>query len=168
MMMKIRNYTERDAPSVGILIADAYAEFNLDFADPAEMKRLLGPFYYARSQETAHQQAIVEVLRSAMMYVAEAEGEIVGVLRGREARLASLFVRKDHHRQGIGRRLVETFEAESRVLGVPVIRVAATLYAVPFYLAMGYRRSTGVRAGWSFEGQGLLYQPMRKVLTNLS
>jgi GNAT superfamily N-acetyltransferase len=164
MMITIRNYTERDAPAVGILIADTYGEFNLDFADPAELKLLLGPFYYARSQEPAHQQVIVEILRSPMMVVAEVEEEIVGVLRGREARLASLFVRKDHHRQGIGRRLVETFEADSRVLGVPVIRVAATLYAVPFYLAMGYKRSTGVRPCWSFEGQGLLYQPMRKVL----
>jgi GNAT superfamily N-acetyltransferase len=164
MMITIRNYSERDAPAVGILIADTYSEFNLDFADPAKLERLLGPFHHARSQDPAHRQAIVEVLRSPMMYVAEVEGAIVGVLRGREARLASLFVHQDYHRQGIGRRLVETFEAESRLVGVPVIRVAATLYAVRFYLAMGYRRSTGVRAGWSFEGQGLLYQPMRKVL----
>jgi GNAT superfamily N-acetyltransferase len=163
-MVTIRNYNEEDASSVGILIADTYSEFNLDFADPAELKRLLGPFHYTRSQDPVHQQAIVDILQSGMMYVAEVEGEIVGVLRGREGRLASLFVDKRYHRQRIGRRLVETFEADSRALGVSVIGVAATLYAVPFYLAMGYRRSTGVRAGWSFEGQGLLYQPMRKVL----
>ena len=36
--------------------------------------------------------------------------------------------------------------------------------AVPFYLAMGYVRSTGVRSCWSFEGRGLPVQPMRKVL----
>lgn len=92
------------------------------------------------------------------------EGEIVGVLRGRKERLASLFVRGDYQRQGIGRWLVERFEQESIKLGVKVIRLSATLFAVPFYLAMGYKRSTNVRIGWSFEGRGLPNQPMRKVL----
>jgi len=29
---------------------------------------------------------------------------------------------------------------------------------------LGYRRTTGIRNGWSFEGAGLQYQPMKKVL----
>jgi predicted N-acetyltransferase YhbS len=78
--------------------------------------------------------------------------------------LGSLFVRKDYHRQGIGCRLVEHFEQACRAEGSQVIRVAATLYAVPFYLKMGYKRSTGVRQSWSFAGHGLPIQPMRKVL----
>ena len=88
----------------------------------------------------------------------------MGVLRGRQGRLASLFVRADHQRRGIGRRLVARFEQESMRQEVEVIRVAATLYAIPFYTAMGYRKTTGVRNGWSFEGRGLRYQPMKKVL----
>ena len=40
----------------------------------------------------------------------------------------------------------------------------STLYAVPFYTKLGYKKTTGVRAAWSFEGTGLLYQPMKKVL----
>ena len=88
----------------------------------------------------------------------------MGVLRGRKERLGSLFVRGDRHRQGIGRKLVGHFERASRREGVEVIRVAATLYGVPFYLAMGYKRSTGVRSSQSFDGRGLPIQPMRKVL----
>ena len=99
-----------------------------------------------------------------MVYVAEEDGEVVGVLRGRKGRLASLFVRGDRHRQGIGRRLVERFERESIGQGVSAVRVASSLYAVPFYLALGYKRSTGMREGRSFEGRGLKVQPMRKVL----
>jgi GNAT superfamily N-acetyltransferase len=99
-----------------------------------------------------------------MVFVAEEGAKIVGVLRGRKERLGSLFVRGDRHRQGIGRKLVEHFERASRTKGVEVIRVAATLYGVPFYLAMGYKRSTGVRSSQSFEGRGLPIQPMRKVL----
>jgi hypothetical protein len=29
---------------------------------------------------------------------------------------------------------------------------------------MGYKKSTGVRSGWSFQGRGLQWQPMKKVL----
>ncbi|MBN1148333.1 MAG: GNAT family N-acetyltransferase [Anaerolineales bacterium] len=165
-MITIRPYQESDAENVGALIADTYSKFNLSFAPPDELGLFLGPFRHARSQEKSHQEAIAQVIRSAMVFVAEDNGEIVGVLRGRKDRLASLFVRGDHHRQGIGRRLVERFEQECLQQGATVIRVAATLYALPFYLAMGYKRSTGVRTGWSFQGRGLKIQPMRKMLRN--
>jgi len=163
-MFTIREYHDSDAESVGQLIADTYSEFNLSFATEAEKALLLGPFRHARSDEPAHKQAIAAVVIAAMVFVAEADGQIVGVLRGRPERLQSLFVRGDFHRQGIGRRLVQRFEQECLRRGATVIRVASSLYAVPFYLALGYKRSTGVRPGWSFEGSGLQVQPMRKVL----
>jgi GNAT superfamily N-acetyltransferase len=160
----IRDYREDDAHMVGELIADTYGEFNLSFLPPAERGPFLGPFQHAGSPDQAHQEAIARVIRSEMVFVAEEYGEIVGVLRGRKERLASLFVRGDHHRQGIGRALVECFERESLRQGVTLIRVAATLYGLPFYLKIGYKRSTGVRAGRSFEGRGLMFQPMKKML----
>jgi GNAT superfamily N-acetyltransferase len=89
------------------------------------------------------------------------------VLRGRKERLQSLFVRADHHRQGVGRRLVQHFEQECMRQESTEIRLAATLYALPFYLALGYRRSTGIRNGWSFEGAGLRYQPMKKRVADM-
>ncbi len=78
--------------------------------------------------------------------------------------LQSLFVNGSFHRQGIGRRLVERFEKEYLGRGVTVFKLWATLYAVPFYQAMGYRKSTGVRFIHSFDGQGLPSQPMKKVV----
>jgi GNAT superfamily N-acetyltransferase len=108
--MTIRGYHENDAPSVGQLIADTCGEYNLDFLPVEARGPFLGPFQHARSPDKAHQEAIARVIRSEMVFVAENDGEIVGVLRGRKERLASLFVRGDHHRQGIGRRLVERFE----------------------------------------------------------
>ncbi len=162
-MITIRSYTDSDAESVGILIADTYSQYNLDFASPRELPKLLGPFAQARSTEPAHRKAIIRVLKAAMLFVAEEDNEIVGVLRGRKERLQSLFVRGTHHRRGIGRKLVEHFEAECLRQGSNKVVLAATLFAVPFYTAMGYKKSTGVRNGWSFEGAGLKYQPMKKV-----
>jgi GNAT superfamily N-acetyltransferase len=161
-MITIRNYNQDDAVQVGLLIADTYREFNLDFAAPADIPALLGPFRHARSTDEAHRREIARMIHSEIVLVAQDGAEIVGVLRGRKERLGSLFVRKDHHRQGIGRQLVQHFERRCIEDGSTVIRVASTLYAVPFYTALGYKKSTGLRNGWSFEGQGLRYQPMKK------
>lgn len=164
IMITIRDYRDSDAECTGKLIADTYRDFNLSFAPPEQRNAFLGPFQYAASPEKSHQDAIASVIRASMVFVAEKDGEVVGVLRGRKDKLQSLFVRGDLHRQGIGRRLVERFEQECVHQGAEVIRLMSTLYAVPFYQAMGYQKSTGVRRMKSFEGEGLEYQPMKKIL----
>ena len=78
--------------------------------------------------------------------------------------LSSLFVSGAHHRQGIASALVEQFEQEYTAQGVRVFKLMATLYAVPFYVSVGYKKSTGVRSMRSFEEDGLPYQPMKKVV----
>jgi predicted N-acetyltransferase YhbS len=162
--MTIRIYEERDAREVGRLIAETYRKYNLSHAESSEQDRLLGPFRHAFSDDPKHQEAIRAIIQSPMLYVAEVDGKIEGVLRGRKNVLASLFVRGEHHRRGIGRALVERFEADSRALGIEWIRVAATLFAVPFYQRLGYKKTTGVRHGHSFEGTDFQYQPMKKRL----
>jgi GNAT superfamily N-acetyltransferase len=162
--MTIRDYRDDDAPSVGRLIADTFGEFNLAYASLQERVLLLGPFQHAESQEPANQAAIAEAIEADMVFVAEDDGEIVGVLRGRSDKLQSLFVRKDHHRRGIGRALVAHFERECRRRETSAIKVQATLFAVPFYQSVGYKKTTGVRSCRIFEGTRFPYQPMKKVL----
>ena len=164
-MISIRSYDEdQDARLVGILIAETYRKYNLDFASTSEQEKLLGPFQYAWSDDPARQEAIKEVLRTEMIFVAEEGNQIAGVLRCKPGRLQSLFVSENYHRRGIGRKLVDRCEQWCTSLGASVIRLAATLYAVPFYQAVGYKKSTGIRCGRSFEGRGLRYQPMKKIL----
>lgn len=163
-MITIREYTENDAEPVGKLIAETYSRFNLAQLSPDELKLALGPFEYAWSDDQTHKEKIASMIRTEWVFVAVDEDEIVGILRGRKERLASLFVRDDHHRQGVARKLVERFEEECQKYAPMVIRLSATVYAVPFYLQMGYKKSTGLRSGWSFDYHGLPMQPMRKVL----
>jgi GNAT superfamily N-acetyltransferase len=159
----IRSYAEKtDSQAVGVVIAETYRKFNLDFASPEEQGKLLGPFRFAGSTDPMHQEAITKVLKAEMIFVAEDADQVVGVLRCKPGRLQSLFVRGDHHHQGIGRRLVEQCEHWCSSHGSIYIRLASTLYAVPFYTTLGYKKSTGVRNGWSFDGEGLRYQPMKK------
>ena len=169
-MLTIRPYRQSDARQTGILIADTFREFNLSELSTKLQEEMLGPFLYARSSDASHQKAIAEALRAPTVLVAVMDGRIVGVLRGGRVDergrsvLQSLFVSGSCHRHGIGRKLVDRFEKEYIARGVTVFKLLATLHAVPFYLAMGYRKSTGIRCIHSFEGQGLPSQPMMKVL----
>lgn len=163
--LKIRPYQDADAVPAGKLIAATYREFNLSFLLLEEQGAYLGPFQFADSTDETHQKEIAQVLQAEMVFVAEnEEGEIVGILRGRRDRLHSLFVRGDMHHQGIGSLLVEHFEQACLAMGGKVIRLASTLYAVPFYQKIGYKKSTGVRSGWSFAGENFKWQPMKKLM----
>jgi GNAT superfamily N-acetyltransferase len=169
-MLTIRRYRKSDAQQVGVLIADTYSEFNLSELSDEQCEAMLGPFLYARSSEPAHQKAMAEAIQAPTVLVAEMDGQIVGVLRGGRVDelgrtvLQSLFVSGNYHRHGIGQKLVERFEREYLARGVTVFKLLATVYAVPFYLKMGYRKSTGLRFVHSFEGEGLPSQPMKKIV----
>lgn len=164
-MVVIREYDEaHDARAVGRLIADTFTQYNLGFVTADELPLFLGPFWNAGSADPVHMAAIAEVIRARVVFVAANETDIVGVLRGRVDRLQSLFVLGDWHGHGIGRRLVDRFEHWSVQHGAQRIKVAATLYAVPFYTRLGFKKTTGVRLGWCFDGSGLPYQPMKKML----
>jgi len=169
-MVTIRRYQKKDAIQVGILIAETYGKFNLPKMTPEKRESMLGPFAFARSSAPEHRKAIAAVIEAPSVWVAEDNGEIVGVLRGGRTDfkgrtvLSSLFVNEKVHRQGVGRALVQHFEDEYIARGVRVFKLSATLYAVPFYLSVGYKKSTGMRSMSSFEGHGLPYQPMKKVV----
>ena len=169
-MYIVRHYQKNDAAQVGTLIANTYGNYNLPEMTPEKRRSMLGPFAFAHSSAAEHRAAIAEAIEAPSVWVAEQDGEIVGVLRGGRVDhrgrtvLSSLFVSGKCHRQGIGRALVEQFEAEYEARGVTVFKLSATLYAVPFYLSVGYKKSTGVRSMSSFDESGLPYQPMKKVL----
>ena len=166
VIIKIRPYQETDSESAGKLIAATYRKYNLSFVSLDDQDSYLGPFQFADSKEKTHREDIASAIKAPVVYVAENEkGEIVGILRGKKDRLQSLFVRGDMHHRGIGRSLVELFEQVCLELGGEMIRLASTLYAIPFYKRLGYKKSTGIRAGWSFAGEDFKWQPMKKILS---
>jgi len=161
----VRPYRDSDAAAVGQLIAETFSRFNLDFVPAEQQKAFLGPFRHFGSSRADHQAAISAAIRSQVVFVAEEAGEVVGVLRGRKGRLASLFVRGDRQGRGVGRMLVRRYEGHCRLKGWTIVHVASTIEAVPFYIRLGYKKSTGLRSGHSFDGTGLPIQPMKKLLS---
>jgi len=166
MPFEIRPYRSSDSDVVGRLIAETFRRFNLSYAPAEEQQKLLGPFRHAGSEDPKHRDDIAALIRAPIVLVATAETpeRIVGVLRGRPGRLHSLFVHEGFHRRGIGRALMTAFEEHCRRAGAEHITMQSSLYAVPFYQALGYKRSTGVRSGPCFDGVGFRYQPMKKLL----
>ena len=165
MTVRIRSYHASDSVEVGRLIADTFRGFNLSYASAEEQEKLLGPFRHAYSDDAELQERIAGLISAPWVWVAAEGDAILGVLRGSPGRLHSLFVRESRHRRGIGRRLMSAFERKVRKAGNNKITLQSTLYAVPFYRALGYKRSTGVRSGQCFDGAGFKYQPMKKILS---
>lgn len=85
---------------------------------------------------------------------------VVGIVLCRQKRIVNLYVDPSYHRRGIATRLIKGFETYCRRGSFDKIVLRSSLYAVPFYQACGYRKSTGVR-----HFRGLRVQPMKKTLT---
>ena len=166
-MVYIRPYHDQDAVEVGQLIADTYTHFNLSHIPSDNLDLYLGPFACAYSTDKVHMLAIADAIRSDITLVAQIDSLIAGVLRGKPDKVQSLFVKDTYQRQAVGRALVAAFEEICLEEGSEQIKVQATLFAVPFYLALGYKRSTGIRRMTSFKGKDLPYQPMKKQLTHV-
>lgn len=158
----IRDYKQDDSREVGILIADTYWKYNLTHITDEEKEKYLGGFFNCRSCEKHHKEKIIALINAPFVLLAETTGRISGVLRGSPGRLHSLFVHEEFHRMGIGSMLVSEFEDKCRQSESKKITLAASLYAVPFYFAQGYKKSTGVRKSRSFDGGNFYIQPMKK------
>lgn len=96
-------------------------------------------------------------------WVAEAGGEVVGVLLTGNAWLDDLWIARTHRRRGIGTRLLEIAEGEIAGRGYTCARlrvVAANLSAQQFYAKHGWREDRR----YSHEAHGFSMVEMIKAL----
>lgn len=103
-------------------------------------------------EQAAFERAFAELLAQteAFLAVAEANGEIAGYVlgfdhptffaNGRVAWVEEIMVGEPFRRQGIGRRLIEMFEAWATAREAKIIALA-TRRAADFYEALGYEES---------------------------
>ena len=153
-MITIRKYRIGDARAVAELISRTYSQFCRVEGTESAVQGYVD--HYDPNGKTDDE---LEALYSGTPFrlVAVANPRIVGVLRARENRITNLFVDGDHHRQGIAKRLVDRFEEACQKEGFTEIVLRGSLYAIPFYESLGYKKTTGVRVF-----RGLKIQPMKK------
>jgi ribosomal protein S18 acetylase RimI-like enzyme len=87
----------------------------------------------------------VEAMQSRSMLVAvarEAESRVVGFgqLHPQEGVVEAIYIEPDYERRGIGRALAQALEAVAQKCDLRWLVADASLNAVPFYLALGFRQ----------------------------
>ena len=92
--------------------------------------------------------------------VAEDNGKIIGILRGFDNKIVSLFVDKKYHKKGVGKKLYNKAEKVIKK-NHKIIKIKSSLYAVPFYKKLGFKNTTGIR---SLKKLPIKFQPMKKLL----
>ncbi|MFH1501218.1 MAG: GNAT family N-acetyltransferase [archaeon] len=156
-MIKIRKYQARDAKQVVRVIHNTFEKFNYGEHDKKAAQDYLNYFNPNQDQEN-----LEEILSNCpIMFVLQDSSSVVGVVRGRYNRIVNLFLLEKYHKKGLGKKLVQRFESEVREKGSKHIKIRASLYATPFYQAMGYKRTTGTR---KMRKVGVLFNPMIKQL----
>lgn len=144
-MLTIRRSRQEDCQSIGNVHAAAVAGIRTALYTPEEIQAWAVP---------KKRESYEESIRSKEFFVAEENGIIIGfgVLNQESAEVEAVYVSPGAGRRGIGLELLRKLEERAVVLGLGVLRLNASLNAVPFYKRAGYvaqeqskyRLSTGV------------------------
>ncbi len=155
-MIRIRKYREKDLYQIASLVSETFCKFN--FKDnPSDGSQDYAAYYDPSINLDDIRKRFED---TALFFVAEKNSQIVGMIRAIENRIVNLFVHENFHKQGIGKRLIHRFERGCKKNGYQNIILRSQIYAVPFYQACGYKKTTGIRNKY-----GLIIQPMKKQLT---
>jgi len=155
-MVKYRKFKQSDIIPACKLITATYKKYNRREGSKAAINKYLNQF----DPKIISQEKLEErFARATIAYVATDNKKIIGLIRGRKDRLVTLFVDGSYHKKRIGKKLAKLFEIEAKKIRGKIIKVRASIYAVPFYQKIGYKKTTGPR---SFHG--LKIQPMKKNL----
>ena len=154
-MIQIRKYSQQDLFQTAALISETFHKFNFKDNTPGAAKAYAA-FYDPSLNRTEIKTRFDD---STLFFVAHRHDQIVGMLRAIENRIVNLFVNEKFQKKGVGIKLIQQYEKECKKLGHREIVLRSQLYAVPFYHACGYKKTTGIR-----NKDGLLVQPMKKQL----
>ena len=156
-MAKIKKFQKKDTEAVARLVFDTFKRFNSgDYFDKRGVQKYLDMYDTKKNRVEDIYQSFK---RSPIFYVAVKEDKIVGMVRGRPDKLINLYVDERFQGQGIARKLVEKFETEAKKRGGEEIKIRSSVYAMPFYEKMGYKKTTGIR-----NLKGVKVYPMKKRL----
>lgn len=137
------------------LIKETFAQFHA-----TESSRDTSQSYIKRyGPDQAKKELNRQFGQTPLFYVTEVNNSVVGMIRGEQDRIVNLFVAIKFQRKKIGSLLLRHYEIACEQEGAEIIRVQSSIYAIPFYVSHGYKKTTGVR-----HVNGLKVQPMKKII----
>jgi GNAT superfamily N-acetyltransferase len=130
-MLKIRRAQPEDCHSIASVHSAAVRGISTAVYTPEEIQAWAVPREPASYEES---------IRSKEFFVAEDGCAIVGfgVLNPETAEVEAVYVDPGAGRRGIGREVLRKLEERASALGLTVMRLNASLNAVPFYEKAGY------------------------------
>ncbi|MBL4694604.1 GNAT family N-acetyltransferase [Candidatus Gracilibacteria bacterium] len=140
-MIEIRKFSKKDTTEVALLMVNVYKEFNREEATKSGWEDYLNTVH----PDKVPFEKLYNKLNKAVAFVAIDRGKVIGIVRGTPERINSLFVNGKYQGKGIGKKLVGKFLDAAKKLGVKDVRVRSSVLAVPFYKAMGFKKTTGLR-----------------------
>jgi GNAT superfamily N-acetyltransferase len=167
-----------DAPPIDALMKASAAAIFPDYYDEAQTASALR--YVSRVDP--------DLLADGTYFVVEDDGELVACggwsRRGRvymgsadtaddnryldpateAAHIRAMFVRQDHTRRGLGRKILEASEDAARAMGFGRMELVATLPGIPLYRAFGYEPTAEIEDIVLADGVLLPCQAMTKRL----
>ena len=153
--MKLHKYNPSNLHEVASLIRKTFRKFNSKEGTKKGIKEYLD--YYDTKKNIDNVKETFS--KNTIFFVIKKNNKIIGIIRGRKNKIGNLFVKGEYHKKRIGRKLVEKFEKEAKKQKSKEIKISTSLYSVPFYKKMGYKKITGIR-----NIKGLKIQPMKKRL----
>ncbi len=155
--MRFRKFKKSDIRQIAKIKNSVFSSFNK--SEYFEKKAVSKYLSYTNPKKSDQELLEAFKIKNSIFYIAEENEKIFGYIKGRKNRIGNLFVLGKIHKKGIGRKLVDLFEKEAKKQNSKEIKIHSSIYAVPFYQKMGYKKTTGIR-----NFHGLKVQPMKKVL----
>jgi predicted N-acetyltransferase YhbS len=152
--MKIVKYKSKFKDQVSFVILNSYIDFCAKDATEEAVED-----YKFRCDSKKNKNFEDRLKKFEILYLAEEKGKIVGVIGGRNQRITNLFVLGSEHKKGIGKKLLYCFEKKAKELEWESVKLRSSLFGLPFYQKMGYKKTTGQRI---FHGNKI--QPVKKYL----
>ena len=147
-MIEIRPASLDDAPGMARVIVDTWFAAHEGQVSDDVFRRRRDEWGYAESEQGWRRSIQEADGRSAQMYVAMHDDEIVGIAatnvtrEGEVAEVGALYVDVPHQHAGIGRRLVDVAMQHYRRLGITKLQIAVLATNAPargFYERIGGR-----------------------------
>jgi GNAT superfamily N-acetyltransferase len=155
-MVIIRKYSPKDMLAVAKLIRKTFSKYNSNEGTPEAIQAYIDKY---DPKQMGEKQVRERLESTKIFFVAVENKRIIGMVRGKKGKLVNLFVDGKYHEKGIGKKLMKKFE-EKGYDERNAINIKASIFAVPFYEKLGFKKTTGQR-----NMRGLIVQPMKKKIT---
>ncbi len=142
-MIKIEEYNEKYAEQMSEIITSNLLEINAKDYGIEYMQKLAGHFTPSEIKANFPKRTTVFVALENNIVVGTA-----GFTKSRnnhegEYWILTVFVKIDHHKQGIGKMLIQEIEKHAKQINAKKLVVPASIYGCEFYHKLGYEYLNG-------------------------